>query len=72
MEVGGCLGPFLAASGHQVGIQKLEPEVSTLRLIWSVTQESIFWRKWSPQGSILDPSWWPGESKIALFGQKSA
>ena len=37
----GCLGRFLATSGHQVGTQKLEPEVMALWTISSVIQKLI-------------------------------
>ena len=57
MEVWGCLGQFLAASGHQVGTQKLEPEVGTLWAISRLPQKPTFGAKMSPQRAILRPRW---------------
>ena len=53
MEVWGCLRPFLAASWHQVGTQKLEPEVRTLSAIRTRALLEAFGLKIAPQGSIF-------------------
>ena len=57
MEVWGCLRPFLAASGHQVGTEKLEPEVWTLWAISSLTKKPTFGLEMAAQRAILGPSW---------------